>query len=168
MLEVSSCHSDTKSYEDTNSNVWCASCKQALRVKLWNTYVCSAFTGVDPVMTKTENSAVKCAYGLFCLLLEYYNTCVIVTDKYNKQMAYIQKSTWAIQLCQWLGKSSKSLETFLCESSKSTSENIYIGRFKPEGGNSLETSSVFFSVATFVFVWSLWAHLFDAMLSQVA
>lgn len=90
---------------------------------------------------------------MFFLLLEYYNTCVNVIDKYNKQMTYVHETGMSNPISPMVRKVFKEHRNFffvcvcVCESSKSTFEK-YIGRLKLRGGNGLVKSCAFFPVAT--------------------
>lgn len=122
----------------------------------WNcetqTHLCSALICVKPRMTKK---------ALLSVLTVCFSCCWNFTTpawlwQTDKQMTYIQQSTSAIQHCHWLGKSSRSLETFCVRAASQASQHFlkYIGQLKLEGENSHETSSVFVSLAEFVFVWT--------------
>lgn len=78
---------------------------------------------------------------------------MIVTDEYNEQMTYIRKQTEHFNSANG-SERVRGLYKLLCvcESSEPSEVCENIRRLKLQGGESLETGSVFFSEAEFVFV----------------
>lgn len=137
MLEVSSCHSNKKSDEDTNIYVWCASCKQALRVKLWNPstplqcfHRCKYLCDQKKRKRKSSLSVLTVCFPAVGIL-QHLCDC----DRHIQQADDIRTEiNMSNSHCQWLGKSSKSLETFCVKAASQASQLLKIYRTIKTGG----------------------------------
>jgi len=74
VLEVISCHSDPKSYGDTNIDVRCASCKRALGVKSWHSSTPLQYFHRCQSSYVKNKALLSVLTVSFLLLLEYDDT----------------------------------------------------------------------------------------------